>query len=87
MSPVSSDSSETTPRSDESKRDRFVRIAARRTQHVMERLRILGNCSNRTVYEYTPEDVEKIFGAIQEEIAEARRRFQDRKRKRDDFTL
>lgn len=71
----------------ESKRERFLRIAAKRTQHVLERFRILGNCSNRSVYEYTAEDIEKIFAAIQEELEDTRRKFQDRKKKRDDFKL
>jgi hypothetical protein len=71
----------------ESKRDRFVRIAARRTQHVLERLRILGNCSNRGAYEYSPEDVEKIFNTIQEELGLTRRKFEDRNKKRSEFTL
>ncbi len=71
----------------ESKRDRFVRIAARRTQHVLERLRILSNCSNRGVYEYSPEDIEKIFNTIQEELGLTRRQFEDRNKKRSEFTL
>jgi len=70
----------------ESKRDRFVRIAPRRTQQVLVRLRILGNCANRGAYEYGPEDVEKIFRAIEDEIHETRRKF-ERRRRREEFQL
>lgn len=71
----------------ETKRARFLRIAAKRTQHVLNRLRILGNCSNRGVYEFTPEEVERIFRAIQDELDATRRKFDDRKKARDEFKL
>lgn len=74
------------PLDGESRRNRFIRIAERRTQAVMERLRILSNCSNRAAYEYTPEDVEKIFTAITREVDEARRKF-DRTKGRREFKL
>ena len=79
------DSAEGQPAVTESKRDRFTRIAAKRTQHVLERVRILGNCSNRSVYEYTADDIDKIFAAIEEELQDTRRRFKDRKRRTDEF--
>jgi len=66
------------PRPGETKRDRFIRIAERRTQQLLLRLRILGNCSNRGVYEYTDEDVEKIFSAILRQVDVTRARFEDR---------
>lgn len=51
----------------ESKRERFQRLAEKRTNEILERLRILGNCSNRGQYEYTPEDIKKIFNVIEKE--------------------
>ncbi|MHA1424282.1 MAG: hypothetical protein ACTSRQ_13695 [Candidatus Thorarchaeota archaeon] len=51
----------------ESKRDRFVRIASKRTNQVLNELRKLGNCSNTRMYEFTDEDVKKIFRAIKKE--------------------
>jgi hypothetical protein len=51
----------------ESKRDRFVRIASKRTNQVLNELRKLGNCSNKRMYEFTDEDVKKIFRAIKKE--------------------
>lgn len=52
----------------ENKADRFKRIAARRTQNVLEALRKIGNCSNRGIYSYSDEDVSKMFSAIDSEI-------------------
>jgi len=61
----------------ETKRDRFQRLAERRTNDVLERLRILGNCANRGQYEYTTEDVRKIFKAIETEVNVVKMKFKD----------
>ncbi|MEO0010165.1 MAG: hypothetical protein ABIK22_01690 [candidate division WOR-3 bacterium] len=59
----------------ETKEQRFKRVASRRTQKVLEALRILGNCANRAEYEYTEEDVRKIFSAIEKQLADVKARF------------
>lgn len=63
------------------KRERFVRVAEKRTRAVLERLRLLGKCGNPAVYEYDDEQVEQIFSAIEEELKASRAKF-DRKRTR-----
>jgi hypothetical protein len=60
----------------ETKRDRFVRLAERRTNSVIERIRVLSNCSNRYAYEYYDEDVRKMFSAIEKELKAARAKFE-----------
>ena len=45
----------------ESKSDRFVRIAEARTNKIINMIQLLGNCSNKGTYDYTKEDVRKIF--------------------------
>ena len=59
----------------ESARDRFKRLAAYRTNTIIERLRVLGNCSNRQVYEYTKDDIAKIFTAIDKAVKETKAKF------------
>ncbi len=59
----------------ESKRDCFVRIAEARTNKIIDMLRLLGNCSNTATYEYTKEDVKKIFTAIEEELKATKTKF------------
>jgi len=59
----------------ETKKDAFRRLAAQRTNAVLERIRILGNCSNRQLYEYTDEDVRKIFSAIAAEMKAVKAKF------------
>ncbi len=59
----------------ESKSERFVRIAEARTNKIIDMIQLLGNCSNRSTYEYTKEDVKQIFGAIESELRAARAKF------------
>ena len=59
----------------ESKREKFVRLAANRTNKALEMIQLIGNLSNRSVYEYTDADVEKIFNALEEEVAQAKKQF------------
>jgi len=60
---------------DESKHEKFVRIATGRTQKVLDSLRILGNCANTQTYEYTKEEVERIFKSIRSAMEEVRHKF------------
>lgn len=59
----------------ESKRECFVRIAEARTNKIIDMLRLLGNCSNVAIYEYTKEDVKKIFATIEEELKATKLKF------------
>jgi hypothetical protein len=61
----------------ERKRAAFKRLASQRTTAVLERLRILGNCSNRQLYDYTDEDVRKIFSAIAAEMKAVKGKFRN----------
>jgi hypothetical protein len=59
----------------ETAEERFRRLAATRTNEVLKRLKILGNCSNRQLYWYTEKDIEKIFSAIERRLKETRAKF------------
>ena len=39
------------------KRERFVRVAESRTNKIIEMIRLLGNCSNKSNYEYDEKDI------------------------------
>lgn len=51
----------------ETKHDKFKRLAANRTKRILHSLKLLGNCSNRSIYAYTEEDLSAIFNAIEKE--------------------
>lgn len=64
----------------ESKREAFRRLATQRTNSVLDRLRILGHCANPALYEYSEEDVRKVFRAIEAELRAVKAKFQNSSR-------
>jgi hypothetical protein len=69
------------------KRQRFEKLAIYRTNNILRGLRILGNCANRAAYEYTEEDIKKIFRAIEEKVAETKMKFRFNKKEDNKFKL
>lgn len=61
--------------------DRFKRLATQRTNSVLLRLKVLGNCSNRSAYEYDEEDIAKIFAEIERMVRETKAKFHFPKRR------
>jgi hypothetical protein len=68
------------------KRERFERLAVYRTNEVLKRLKVLSNCANRSAYEYSEAEVNKIFLEIDRNAKEARAKFYFPKQ-RGDFKL
>ena len=58
------------------KTDSFKRVAENRTNKIIDQIRLLGNCANRSNYEYSEEDVKKIFSAIESELKETKSKYQ-----------
>lgn len=67
----------------------FVRLAEKRHDAVIEKIRLIGNLSNPNDYISTGDQVAMIFDSIQEELNAARARFKvaDRKLKRGPLKL
>lgn len=57
------------------KRERFERLAVYRTNEILKKLKVLGNCANRSAYEYNEVDVNKIFSEIDRQVKEVRAKF------------
>ena len=57
------------------KKERFKRLATARTNTILKRLKVLGNCSNRSAYNYSEEEINKIFYTIERRVKEVRARF------------
>jgi ABC-type Fe3+-hydroxamate transport system substrate-binding protein len=70
---------------DETPKERFKRLATARTNAVLDKLRILGNLSNRQLYSYTEEEVEKIFNAINKESKAIKNKFTNQKQQKFDL--
>ena len=71
----------------ETKRERFIRIAEARTNKILDMMRLLGNCASTNNYEYTEEDVKKIFGALEKELKNTKSKFLGGEAKDERFTL
>lgn len=65
----------------ENRAERFKRIATKRTVDIIDKIRILGNTSNKSSYEYTEADVIKIFKTIESELKEQKLKFSTSKKK------
>lgn len=50
------------------KHENFKRLAEKRTNNILKYLRLLGNLSNTHNYEYSKEEITKIFSVIDNEM-------------------
>ncbi|MFA6408471.1 MAG: hypothetical protein WCW36_03345 [Candidatus Paceibacterota bacterium] len=57
------------------KRERFKRLATSRTNEVLKRLQVLANCSNRSAYDYSEEEINKIFSTVDKAARDAKAKF------------
>ena len=63
----------------ENKKDNFKRIAEARVNKIIDMVGLLGNLSNTSFYEYTDEQIESIFNAIQHELDKQKSKFVKKK--------
>ena len=60
---------------EESKNQKFRRLASSRTEKITDELRKISNLSSKTNYAYSEDDVETLFGFIQKRVDDARKEF------------
>ena len=58
----------------ETKHDKFKRLANQRVANALKKIELIGNLSS-SGYEYAPEEVEKIFTALQQTLDGTKNRF------------
>ena len=72
----------------DTKKENFKRIAENRTNKIIELISKLHNLSNSSFYEYTEDQIDSIFNAIQEELDKQREEFRkDNKKEKKRFEL
>jgi hypothetical protein len=59
------------------KKQRFEKVAEKRVNNIIHYLELLSNCSNTYNYEYSKEDVDKIFRAIIKKVNYSKSLFAD----------
>ncbi|MDX2495244.1 MAG: hypothetical protein QNK27_09815 [Desulfuromusa sp.] len=60
---------------DGSKNERFKRVVQKRVQNVLDSLRRLSQCSNKRMYDWNDEQLEKIWAAVDKEMDHCRASF------------
>jgi hypothetical protein len=71
-------------------RQKFVKLATRRVSNALKAIQLIGNLSNRSNYDYSDDDVQKIFKALFAELSASKKKFdlaQNRSGRRVDFSL
>ena len=56
-------------------RAKFVELANKRVNSAIKTIRLIGNLSNKSNYDYTSQDVSKIFAALNKELKSCHERF------------
>jgi len=69
------------------KRQRFIKIAERRVNVILNGLDNLGKCSNKRNYDYTEGEAKKIFREIDRKVREIKLQFQGKNNKEKRFKL
>ena len=72
---------------EDEKSNNFVRLAESRTNKAINQIELIGNLSNRNYYNYTPEQVDAIFSALQSSIRAQKRRYDIALSKKRKFRL
>lgn len=60
---------------EETRRQRFKRMATKRVNKALNQLRVLGNLANKSYYEYNEDDVNKMFRAIDAQLKAIKGKF------------
>ncbi len=69
------------------KRSDFRRLAENRTRHTLDMIRKLENLSNRGNYDYTDDEVQKIFGTLKSALEVAEGKFRRTSTRTPNFRL
>ena len=71
---------------EETKRDKFVRLAESRMNNVLKQIELLGNLSNTRAYEYTQDDFDKMIRTLKNAISDLEHTY-NHERKTKKFSL
>ena len=68
-----------------SKEQRFQDVASKRVNNILSSLQSLQKCSNKNNYSYTPAQVKKMLSALQAELDNTKRAFNEDKSTTPEF--
>jgi hypothetical protein len=61
------------------KRENFIRLAEARVTRAIDAMRVIGNLSNRSNYDYNEEDVKAIINTLQTELTALKAQFKTKR--------
>lgn len=64
---------------------RFKNLAEKRTQKILDTLDLIANLSVRNNYDYSEEEVNEMFGAIENKTSEVKKLFVKQKAEKTEF--
>jgi len=67
----------------ENKHDKFIRLAESRTNAAIQKIQLISNLANRGNYEYSKEEINELFRALEKEIQIAKKSFESELEKKD----
>lgn len=69
------------------RRERFLRVGERRINNALKAIKLVGNLSDKSNYEYEKSDVNQIERALKDELVQALSRFSSNKRAKQNFNF
>ncbi len=69
----------------ENKIDKFERLAEKRINEALKKIRLIGNLANKRNYNYTNDHVTQIFDAIDAEVKNLKIRFKEESNSKDEL--
>ncbi len=68
---------------EETKREKFIRLAESRMNNVLKQIELLGNLSNTRAYEYSQSDIDKMIKTLKDALVDLEHSFKpDKKSKK-----
>ena len=71
----------------ENRRDKFTRLATKRVNNALKCIDLVGNLSNKSNYDFTEKDIDKIFAVLSEELKRCRAKFNSTRTTNKKFEL
>lgn len=65
------------------KRDKFVKLANSRVTSTLDKIRLIGNLADKRYYEYSENDIKKMFDALNKELNLVKSKFSNVRKKVD----
>lgn len=67
---------------EETKREKFTRLAEARMNNALKQIELLGNLANTSAYEYSEEDVSKMLKTLRKAVGDLEDAFEKTSKKR-----